>query len=488
MAEKDTEKLSLTTKIGFGVGDIYGGGAMVIIGFYYLYFLTDVVRINPALAGIVFLISKMWDAISDPLMGLISDRTRTKMGRRRPYFLAGIILIFLSFFMMWYPVDFDKEIHRFVFVFVAYIFFSTTITMVMVPYNALSSELTLDYNERSSLSSIRIFFSTLSSMVCAVVPLEIVKRFPDARDGYITMAVSIGLFFSLPYIATFLTTKEREEFQVEKQPFSIKMGLTSFIEPFKIRSFVNVLMMYLFAFLTMDMLMTIVIYFMTYYLERGNETNYVLGTLLLFQIISIPFYYYLSKKTSKRAAFMLGVALWIGIMLFSYLITPEMHPYAMYIFGGLVGFATGGVVVMIYSIFPDIPDIDELYSGQRREGIYFGLVTFMRKVSSALAIFFISNAIALAGYKAPIEETIDGVTKMVQQGQSTELILTLRVLFSVVPIILLLVCLYNCIRYPLTPGLHARLRKILGVKREKTDLTDELKIEEKELKKILIRG
>ncbi|MCP4749377.1 MAG: hypothetical protein GY866_00655 [Proteobacteria bacterium] len=124
-------KLSLGIKIGFGVGDIYGGGAMVIIGFFYLYFLTDILLIAPALAGTVFLVSKIWDAVSDPIMGIISDRTRTRFGRRRPYFLIGMLLIFLSFFMMWYPVDFSLEIHRFTYVVVAYVFFSTAYTIIM---------------------------------------------------------------------------------------------------------------------------------------------------------------------------------------------------------------------------------------------------------------------------------------------------------------------------------------------------------------------
>ena len=134
MTAGQNEKLKLSTKLGFGAGDIFGGGSLMIIGFFYLFFLTDVVRISPALAGTVFLISKAWDAVSDPLMGIISDRTRTRFGRRRPYFLIGIVLIFTSFFMMWYPVGFESEMARFASVAVAYVFFSTAYTITMIPY------------------------------------------------------------------------------------------------------------------------------------------------------------------------------------------------------------------------------------------------------------------------------------------------------------------------------------------------------------------
>ena len=110
---------------------------MVVVNFYYLVFLVDVVRISPVLAGTVILISKVYDAITDPLEGILSDRTRTKLGRRRPYLLAGIPLIFLSFVGLFYPAGFDEQIFRFVFVICTYLFFSTVVSIVMLNYNAL---------------------------------------------------------------------------------------------------------------------------------------------------------------------------------------------------------------------------------------------------------------------------------------------------------------------------------------------------------------
>jgi oligogalacturonide transporter len=204
--QQSEEKLSLWRKIGFGLGDIFGGGSGVVISFYYLYFLTDVVRINPALAGTAFLISKIYDAITDPFEGLLTDRTRTRLGRRRPYLLAGILLIFLSFFVLWYPVSFASEMGRFAFTLGAYLFFSTVVSIVMVSYNALASEMSLDYHERTSISTSRIFFSTVSSILSAVLPLEIVKLFPDVRSGYIAMGLIFGAFYALPFIITVAVT------------------------------------------------------------------------------------------------------------------------------------------------------------------------------------------------------------------------------------------------------------------------------------------
>jgi len=278
------EKLSIRTKLSFGAGDIFGGGALTIIGFFYLIFLTDVLLISPGLAGIAILVSQVWDAVTDPVMGYISDRTSTRFGRRRPYFLMGALLVFFSFVMMSYPVDFELEMHRFYYVMFAYVFFRTAYTMVMIPYYSLASELTTDYNERTSLTSYRMVFSMVSSLVCAVVPLELVKLFPDVHQGYLFMAVFFALFFSLPYLATFFFTKEREEFRSEPEPFSFKK---SFIDPFRTPTFVNALLMYLFTMFALDVVMNFFMFFMRYYIGKSDQADFVLGSLVITQIVAI---------------------------------------------------------------------------------------------------------------------------------------------------------------------------------------------------------
>jgi len=457
--EVKSEKLSWWTKIGYGLGDIYGGGAGVIISFYYLIFLTDVVRITPALAGTVILISKVYDSITDPFEGLLADRTRTKLGRRRPYLLIGIPLIFLSFFALFYPYNAASEMARFTSVIVSYLFFSTIVSIVMLNYNALHSEITLDYNERSSLSSIRIFFSTVASIIAALVPLEIVKAFEDVHTGYIVMGLAFGIFFALPFIATVAAVKERPEFQKPPEPFDWKLA---FIEPFKNRTFVYTLAMYLFAFVAIDTVSTIVAYFVKYYLQRSGEVSYVNGALLVAQVVSLPFYVALSKRTSKVRGYIIGLVIWAAALVFSFLLAPGNLSFLVYVFAAVVGLGTGGIVVMIYAIFPDIPDVDELASGKRREAIYSALVTFIRKFSSAFAIFAVSNVIGWAGYVPPVQETIDGATKLIEQPQTDTFLLVLRLIFMLLPMVLLAFAFFFALRFPLTPELHQRLNRYLA--------------------------
>ena len=479
--EAKNEKLSWWSKIGYGLGDIFGGGSGVIISFYYLIFLTDVVRISPALAGTVILISKIYDSITDPFEGLLADRTRTRLGRRRPYLLFGIPLIFLSFFALFYPYQMESETTRFVAVVLSYLFFSTVVSIVMLNYNALHSEITLDYNERSSLSSVRIFFSTVASIVAALVPLEIVKLFADVHTGYIVMGLVFGAFFALPFIATVAAVRERPEFQKPPAPLDWKLA---FIEPFRNRTFLYTLAMYLFAFVAIDTVSTIVAYFVKYYMQRSGEVSFVNGTLLVAQVISLPFYVALSKRTSKIRGYIIGLAIWAAAMIFSFLLSPHLASFWIYVFASVVGLGTGGVVVMIYAIFPDIPDVDELKSGERREAIYSALVTFIRKFSSALAIFAVSLVIGWAGYVPPVQQTIDGAAKLIEQPQADTFLLVLRLIFMLLPIVLLAFALFFALRFPLTPELHRRLNVHLA-KQRANEIVNET--EKQELIKTLLR-
>lgn len=158
--------------IFYGMGDLYGGGAFFVIGTLFLIFLTDVIGLTPAKAGLVLVLGKSWDAISDPLMGYISDHTRSRFGRRRVYFLIGIIPIALSFFLLWYPAEFNSETFLFLYYVFAYIFFSTIFTMVMVPYSALNAEMTENYQIRTRLSASKMLFSQFSSVSRSITQIN----------------------------------------------------------------------------------------------------------------------------------------------------------------------------------------------------------------------------------------------------------------------------------------------------------------------------
>ncbi len=226
---------------------------------------------------------------------------------------------------------------------------------------------------------------------------------------------------------------------------------------------------------------------MKYYLLRGGESSFVSGTLLIVQVIALPLFVWLSRRLGKTAAFRIGALIWVVMMLISFLIQPGNPVFFIYLFAGIVGVGTGGVVVMMYAIFPDIPDVDELNSNERREGIFSALVTFMRKLSSAVAIFLVSQVIGLAGYVAPIKEVVNGATKLIEQPQPATFILALRLIFALAPVILVGGSLLFAARYPLTPQKHARLNRVLAEIRSGSPLSPELSREREALRRELVK-
>jgi Na+/melibiose symporter-like transporter len=219
--------------------------------------------------------------------------------------------------------------------------------------------------------------------------------------------------------------------------------------------------MYVTAFTAFDATQSIVVYFIKTYLGRGSQVSYVLGVLLIAQVISLPFYQRLSKRLSKAQTYLIGAAAFVAVMFFSFLFTPASPVAALYAFAALVGIGSGGVVIMIYAIFPDIPDVDELRSRERREGTYSALTTFTRKLSSALAVFAVAQVLQLAGYIPPIEQG----GKLVEAVQTPAFINALRLFFVLIPVAFISFGIFFASRFPLTRAIYHRLEAVLTAMR-----------------------
>ncbi|NMA72330.1 MAG: MFS transporter [Firmicutes bacterium] len=389
------ERVPWRTRLIYGSGDLFGGGAYNIINFYYLIFLTDVAHVRPALAGIIVLASRIWDAVSDPLMGSITDRTRSRFGRRRPYFLAGSVLIFLAFALHWYAPAFASETARFAYALFSYIFFATVFTLVMVPYSALAAEITLDYHERTRLNSVRLAFSLGAGVAAALVPMPIVRAFPTPQEGYLPMGIIFGLLFAAPWPVIFLHIRERPELQTPlpsqaaAQP-AFRRWTRFFLEPLQVRAFRLLVGMHLTAYLTIDVLSALFAYYATYSLGRPGMLNLLLGAVVISQILFLPVYTRLSRRLSKGGAWRVGALVTGAGTAALYLVPPEVPGWLLYGLAAWVGAGLSGACMLPWAIFPDVTDVGELAFGERREGSFSGLMTFFRKVASAVALFIVS--------------------------------------------------------------------------------------------------
>ena len=440
------ERLSLWTKLGFAIGDLgQSMGPGTIIPFFYLFFLTDVVRLNPGLAGVSLLIGKIWDAVNDPLFGLLSDRTRTRWGRRRPYLLFAAIPFGFTFFLLWVAPPWRDQVILCAYFAFLYILFDTTFTAVGVPYYALIPELTLDYDERTSLVGYMMVVSIGGGLLGAALPLAIVGLFPDKRVGYAAMGAIMGVVFALPIFATFAVSRERGEFQER----SALPPLESLRFVMRNRALWHVMGLDILSWLAVDILSAVFIYYLKYWIGVSEDlASLVLALILASAMLFLPVFIRLSQRVEKKWAFVLGMSTWALIQLSIFFI-PRGAVTATFILAFLAGLGVSTAHVMPSSMRPDVLEVDELASGRRQEGVYAGFAIFLRKLSTSLALFGIGMALDWAGY----------VPEGVQPESALRVI---RIIMGPVPALLLIAAIVIACFYPITRERHRAIREELA--------------------------
>jgi len=459
----NNKKVRYKNIIAYGLGDLYGGGAFLIIGTLFLIFLTDIVGLSPARAGLILIIGKSWDAISDPIMGYLSDHTKTKYGRRRIYFLIAIIPIAISFILLWAPVNFSSNRLLFYYYLFAYIFFSTVFTMVMVPYSALNAEISENYKTRTKLSTSRMLFSQFSALLAGVLPKIIINQFPIEKQGYFIMSIIFAILYALPWIIVFKGTWELPYKNLNK---SKRLNLNSFKTVFVNKSFRIHIGMYLSAYVAMDFLMALFIYFLNYYLQKENLFPYTMLALLLSQIIMLPIYMKISNKYGKGKAYRIGLSIWGSAMIFSFLLSPSSSILSIIIISIFMGIGLSAGVMVPWAVLPSIADIDELISKEKRTGIYSGLMTLIRKLAQAIALWITGLLLSLIHY-------------IPNQTQSTDTLFKLRLIFILIPLSLIIIGLFFASKFKITPEKHKILiQEINRIKAggKKKDVKDKVRI------------
>jgi GPH family glycoside/pentoside/hexuronide:cation symporter len=440
-----TEKLSRWTKIGFAIGDLGPSmGPGTIIPFFFLFFLTDVVRLNPGLAGLALLIGKIWDAVNDPIFGVLTDHTRTRWGRRRVYFLFAAIPFGLTFFLLWVTPPWRDQIILCVYFAFLYILFDTAFTAIGVPYGALIPEMTLDYDERTSLVGYQMVVSIGGGLLGAVLPLIIVGLFPTKQIGFAAMGAMMGVAFALPLFATFAVARERPEFQERAAlPF-----LSSIRYVLRNRAFRYVMGLDILSWLAVDILSAVFIYYLKYWIGMSEDNaSLVLGVILASALLFLPLFIRLANRIEKKWSFVAGMSTWALIQMTIFFV-PQNAGTLIWILAFLVGIGVSTAHVMPSSMRPDVLEVDELDSGHRQEGIYAGVSVFLRKLSTSLALFLIGVGLDRAGY--------------VPQGVQPESALwAIRIIMGPIPAILLVTAIVIAVFYPLTREKHKALREAL---------------------------
>jgi len=427
-------KLPAWRKWMYGSGDLGFSITSTIIGVYFLFFLTDVVGINVKIAGLAIFIGRTWDYINDPLFGYISDRTRTRWGRRRPFLLFGAIPFAIFFTLMWWKPPLQGDLALVVYYTIVYIFYDASATMIYMPYFALTPELTSDYDERTSLTSLRALFSLFGSLVAFTIPLLIVSTFsPENADSVLIMGLVFGFASAIPLWLVFFGSRERPEFMHQKQPSlgeSIRASLQN-------RPFLFSAAIYLFTWVSIDILQASILYYIIHVVNQENHNELIMASIFVIAMFALPLWTWVSRRLNKRIAYIIGVAFLAVVLLVLVTLTPTTPMYIILILCILAGIGVSAAHVMPWSIIPDAIEYDELKTGERHEGMFYSFISLSQKIASSFAIFMVSQVLGATGY----------IQNSTQQPASA--VLGIRIVIGPIPAFMLCIGILFAILYPL---------------------------------------
>jgi len=397
----EIKKLSLGTKVGYGVADFGGNLFFTATAFVLLNYLTDTVGLAASLAGIALMVGRIWDAFYDPIIGFISDRTKTRMGRRRPFMLGGAIPLFIAMIIMFTnpALVIGSGISQavlFVYTMIVYIILCTAYSTVNIPYSSLGPELTTDYNERTSLNGYRFAFAAIGTLLGAGLALPIVAMAPDKNLGFVLMGTIFGAVLLVSTLTTVFSVRESAEVRPAQS-----MGFwKTYSEVFKNKPYLLILLSYVLHILALTVASAIVIYYFKYILGAEDMTTYAMLILIGVAMLFIPVSVAMSKKTGKKLVYGLGfIIMAVGLMVL-FFIGHTMGVAFNLIMMSFLGIGMGLLYAMPYAIVADSIEYDYLRTGERREGAFFGIWTWGLKIGQALASFLMGIILDAMGYVA----------------------------------------------------------------------------------------
>jgi len=391
------EKLKLGTKLGFGVGDLGGNLFYTLISFYALYFLTDVAGLAAAAAGTAIMAGKLWDAFADPMVGLLSDRTKSRWGRRRPYLLFGAVPLGFCLALFFWPVGLNDPNTLFWWSLLTFALLNTAYSFVNIPYTSLSPELTPDYHERSSLNGYRFIFAAVGTLCGAALVDPIRNLFPgDVRTGFFAVGILYGFIVAVTAFITGCSVRERPSIEHATSSSLLK----SWLDVWKNQPFRIILGTYTLHLVGLAFLTGILKYFFEYVLHEEAAATTAMIFLLVVAMIFIPISVVFSKRFGKVRTYQLAlVILAVCSLLVSFFGATWGNGFVFAVMA-VAGIGLGFSYVPPFAMSPDAIEVEAKKTGLREEGAYYGLWNFSIKFAQACGVAVLGWALGWAGYVA----------------------------------------------------------------------------------------
>lgn len=453
-----TEKLTFWQKAAYAIGDFGNSvGPGTIIPFWYTIFLTDIVRLDLKLVSLFWLIVTLWDAVNDPLFGFLSDHTRTRWGRRRPYLLFGAVPFGVFFALLWVIPPTQNQVLLFAYYTITYIFYEAAFTAISCPYVALTPELTQDHDERTSLVTYRMAVSIGAGLLAPLfLGLVVFPMFPPrSPQAYQTIGFVSGIAFIPPILITFFGTREREEFH-KAEPLPPREAIGYVLKNYAFR---YTLAIRILSWMPVTIVQAVFAYYLIYWSGMTeDETSIVQGVILAMALLFLPVVVWLSRRLEKKHAFIVATLTWVLVM-FALGFIPQGAKVPVYVGAALTGFGVAAAHVLPSAMNPDVMEVDELMSGQRQEGAYGGIAVFIDKLARMVVLALLPAILRHANYVQPT----DAVPFPAQPASALH---ALRIFISTVPGVLLIAAIVVAYFYPITRARYAEIQQQLAERRQ----------------------
>jgi glycoside/pentoside/hexuronide:cation symporter, GPH family len=454
--------LRFSTKFTYGLGHMGWVMPSTLQAIFQLFFLTSVAGLNPARAGMVLLIAKIWDALNDPLVGWLSDRTDSRWGKRYPWIILGAVPFGICFFLLWHVPQFGNGSHQgllFWYYVVVAILFDTASTAVALPYLALAPELTQNYTERTSLISFQAAFTSGAVTIALILAQIIFATVADTDNQYQVLGGVCGVLSVLIiYFSVWRLQKLRRQTERSQSNGSFSSpasgvpisSLSQFRSIAQNRPFLYILGIFLSAQVALQLSGSMLPYFIVTWMGEAEQTIAQVAILSsVMTILMFWIWHQLRNQLDKRMIFLLAIPFWVLARIAAVLLQPDQMGWLL----GLIIVAAIGVsgcLLVPYAMLPDAIDLDELQNGQRREGVFYGFMTLLQKLSLAIALFCTGQALNWAGF-------VPTVTGQPIPPQPDAALVMIRWIYGPIPALIGIGCFILAYFYPLTRTAHAEI-------------------------------
>eukprot|EP01122_Echinamoeba_exundans_P014115 TRINITY_DN6333_c0_g1_i1.p1 TRINITY_DN6333_c0_g1~~TRINITY_DN6333_c0_g1_i1.p1 ORF type:complete len:522 (-),score=77.27 TRINITY_DN6333_c0_g1_i1:23-1588(-) len=485
--------LSRWLKLSYSIGEIGIWSASLIVGCYLNPFFLEVAGLDAILTGNILLIGQIWDAISNPIIGKLTDSINTRWGRRRPWLVICAIpfgLTFFGTFMVW---DTGSQTSKFWYYLVIVILFNTFGNAINTPYTALTTELASSYDESTELTQGRMLANIVAGVAISFGHSALVETWKvqgpngpteltDYKKGYFVSALLFGLIFMIPPLQAAFFIKERPFKEVEepeeKKPKGCWGNFVAILSIWKNvfltlrnRAYLVITIVFLLAWTTVQFVQNNLVLYCKYVLKQESQFEWFMLILQLTAALSLFAWSLLARKIGKQKVYWIGIGIWIAVQIPMSFYNEGTPFWVMYINSVVAGMGVSVAFLIPWSLIPDIIDSDELQTGQRREGVFYSLFVLFQKIGAATALSVSSYVLGLTGYVTPSRET---TSEQIADVQPPSVIMALRIMTGPVPAVMLFISLLVSWFYPLDKELVLEMQ---GELRERRRLIAKAEVE-----------